>query len=1025
MENTHRKSWFKICLLFMVSFLTLANVSAQNNSKITITGVVYDELGPVAGANVMVKGTTDGTITDFDGNFSVKAPINSTLVISFIGFKTQEVKVTSSSLMKIKLKDDTELLDEVVVIGYGSVKKEDLTGAVTAIKTDEINRGSITNPQELIQGKVSGVFIQPPSGQPGGETKMRIRSGASLNASNDPLIVVDGVPLANDAAPGMANGLSSINPNDIETFTVLKDASATAIYGSRASNGVILITTKKGSTGGLKVAYNGTFSINDPYKKMKTLDAATYRKVAPTAFEGTVRKTVEDYLNIFPDQSTNWQNEVFRTSFSTDNNVSVAGAALNTPFRVSLGYNNDHGTLKQSKYERYTVDASVNPKFFDNHLDIKINIKGTINKNKFTDTGAIGAAAFFDPTKPVYNDSGMFNGYWNWTTYKDGPNTGSYGKPSSEAMANPVGTIFDRFDTGKTKRSIGNIQADYKLHWLPDLHFNLNLGYDVARGRGDKGPEINSFMASKDDLFENVGRREYWNNFRRNQLLEFYTSYEKDIEAIQSRINVMAGYSYQNFYYADYNRNYSPILDGNINPDLDSSWEVSEDKSQYIRSGAYTRPSENLLVSFYGRANYVFKNRYLLTGTVRRDGSSRFYKDNRWGTFSSVAAAWTISEESFMKEIDWLSNLKFRLGYGSTGQQDLGNNFYPYYAAYIESTNHDSEYLGDLLVMPGKYNRDLKWETTDTYNIGLDFGILSNRITGSVEYYKKKTKDLLGVVNVPAGTNFTNRLITNIGKMENQGVEFNINAVAIDTKDFTWNIGFNATWNESKITKLVQSGNDTYPGIEVGGGGIGTGSNVQKHMVGYAPFTFNVYQQVYDESGKPIQNAFVDRDGDGKITDADRYLTKSPMPKYFFGMSHSFTYKDFDLGFNLRANIGNYAFNNVAATNSTLAGAYGGQGFLTNLHKTALETGFKQTNTPEQSKSDYFLENASFLKMDNITFGYSLPKLFGTVSGRVSFSIQNVFTLTKYSGLDPENSGVDGNIWPRPRTYTFGVNLNF
>ena len=1023
MGKMHKKSWLKTCLLMVVSLLPFATVHAQD-SKMTITGVVYDELGPVAGANVLVKGTVDGTITDFDGRFSVSATKNSTLVVSFIGFKTQEVKVISESALKIRLLSDTELLDEVIVIGYGSVKKEDLTGSVTAIKTDEINRGAISNPQELIQGKVSGVFIQPPSGQPGGESKMRIRSGASLNASNDPLIVVDGVPLANDAAPGMANGLSSINPNDIETFTILKDASATAIYGSRASNGVILITTKKGSTNGVKVAYSGTFSLNDPYKKIKTLSANKYREVVPEAFSGDVRETVEQYLAIFPEQSTNWQNQVYRTSFGTDNNLSVAASAWNTPIRVSLGYNNENGTLKQSNFTRYTIDASANPKFFDNHLDIKLNVKASINKNKFADTGAIGAAAFFDPTKPVYNTSGAYNGYWNWTSYKDGPNQGAYGNPSTEAMVNPMGLLFDRFDDGKTKRSIGNIQADYKLHWLPDLHFNLNLGYDISRGKGDKGPEIGSFMAEKDDLFRGIGRSESWNNFRRNQLLEFYTSYEKEIEPIQSRINVMAGYSYQHFYYSDFSSNFSPVVDG-FTPKEDENWLLNDEKTAYVRKGAYTRPSENYLISFYGRANYVFKNRYLLTGTVRRDGSSRFYKDNRWGTFTSVAGAWTISEEAFMKDIEWLSNLKFRVGYGSTGQQDLGNDFYPYYAAYLESTNNNSEYLGSLLTKPGKYNRDLKWETTDTYNIGLDFGVLSNRITGSVEYYKKKTKDLLGVVNVAAGTNFTNRLITNIGRMENKGVEFNVNAVAIDTKDFNWTIGFNATWNESKITKLVQKDNDTYPGIEVGGGGIGTGSNVQKHMVGYAPFTFNVYQQVYDEQGKPIQNAFVDRNGDGKITDADRYLAKSSMPKYFFGMSHTFSYKNFDLGFNLRANVGNYAFNNIAATNSTLAGAYGGQGFLTNLHETALKTGFTMTNTAEQSKSDYFLENASFLKMDNITFGYSFQKLFGHINGRLSFSVQNVFTLTKYSGLDPENSGVDGNIWPRPRTYTMGVNLNF
>ena len=1021
MRNSLCKWWNKIPLALLVFLFSFTATYAQSESMITVRGVVRDQLGPVPGANILVKGTTIGTITDFDGKFSLQVPEKSTLVVSFIGYQSQEIKATTSPI-NIVLKDDTELLDEVVVIGYGSIKKEDLTGSITAIKAEDINRGSITNPQELLQGKVSGVFVQPSSGQPGGETTLRIRSGASLNASNDPLIVVDGVPLANDGAPGMANGLGSINPNDIETFTVLKDASATAIYGSRASNGVIMITTKTGGKDPFKISYSGTFSLNDPYKKVRTLGAAEYREVASQAFSPELKPIIEDYLNIYPDQSTNWQDKIFKTAFGTDNNLSISGTTLKTPYRVSLGYNDEYGTLKTSRYRRYTFDMSVNPKFFNDHLDVKINLKGVINKNNFADSGAIGAAAFYDPTKPVYNDSGNFNGYWNWTQT---PSTGADGSPSVEAMVNPVQLLFDQFDTGKTKRSIGNIQLDYKLHPLPELRFNLNLAYDVARGRGDKGPNVGSFMAAKDDLFKGVGRREYWSNFRRNQLLEFYTSYDKEIDAIKSRINVMAGYSYQHFYHSNYNRNYSPVIEG-YTPKLDDAWNLDSKSNEYVQEGAYVRPSENYLVSFYGRMNYVLMNRYLLTATLRRDGSSRFHKDNRWGNFASVAAAWTLTEESFLKHQDVLSNLKLRIGYGSTGQQDLGDDFYPYFAAYNNSVNLESTYLDEFLMKPGRYNRDLKWESTDTYNIGLDFGFLNNRITGSVEYYKKKTKDLLGVVNIPAGTNFTNRMVTNIGKMENQGVEFNIDAVVIDTKDFTWNAGFNATWNQSKITKLVQQGNDTYPGIEVGGGGIGTGSNVQKHMVGYAPFTFNVFQQVYDDNGKPIQNAFVDRDGDGVITDADRYLSKSPMPKIYLGFNSTFIYKDFDLGFNLRANFGNYAFNDVAATNATLANTYGGQGFLTNVHHSALKTGFTQTTSPQQSKSDYFLENASFLKMDNITLGYSFKDFFKTgIHGRLSFSIQNVFTITNYSGLDPENSGVDGNIWPRPRTYTFGVNLNF
>ena len=1023
MSYTRQVYWLKTSLLILFSFIACIQLSAQNSNHIQVSGSVQDSFGPIAGANIVIKGTTDGTTSDFDGNFSLRAPENAIIQITFVGYKAQEFKATTQPV-RIFLKDDTELLDEVVVIGYGSVRKEDLTGAVTAIKADEVNRGAINSPQELIQGKVSGVFVQPPTGQPGGATTLRIRSGASLNASNDPLIVIDGVPVANDAAPGMANGLSTINPNDIETFTVLKDASATAIYGSRASNGVIMITTKKGSKDRIKVAYNGTFSLNDPYKKMKTLSAAQYRAHAKDAFQDSPAnlELIDDYLNLFPEQRTNWQDKIFRTAFGTDNNLSVSGTTLNTPYRVSVGYNNEAGTLKRSQYERYTFNVTANPKFFDEHLSVNINLKGVLNKNDFVDGGVVSAAAFYDPTKPIYNSSGAYNGYWNWT--KPASVEGS-GATNGEATVNPLQMLYDQFDDGKTKRSIGNIQLDYKLHPLPDLRFNLNLGYDVARGRGDKGPNIGSYMAHKDDLFRGVGRRSHWSNFRRNQILEFYTSFDRDIKEIDSRINVMAGYSYQHFFYEDYTKNYSPVVDG-FTAKLDEAWPLNEAGTEYIQEGSYAHPSENYLVSFYGRLNYVFKNRYLLTGTVRRDGSSRFHKDHRWGTFSSVAAAWTLTEEAFLKEQDILSNLKLRVGYGSTGQQDLGSDFYPYFAAYNESSNQESMYLGEYLLKPGKFNRDLKWETTDTYNLGLDFGFLNNRINGSLEYYMKKTKDLLGVVNVPAGTNFTNRLITNIGRMENKGVEFNLNALALQTKDFNWDLGFNLTWNKSKITKLVQGDNANYPGIEVGGGGRGTGSNVQKHMVGYAPFTFNLFQQVYDENGHPIEGAFVDRNGDGEISDADRYLSKSPMPKVYLGFNSLFSYKNWDLGFNLRANLGNYAFNDVAATNYTLGNVYGGQGFLTNIHETALKTGFTQTISPEQSKSDYFLENASFLKMDNITLGYRFDQLLGTkLSGRLSFSMQNVFTITKYSGLDPENSGVDGNVWPRPRTYTLGVNLNF
>lgn len=1014
----------------MLGMLVLSSGAyAQSGTPITITGNVKDNLNePVISASVYVKGTTNGVATDLDGNYAIaNVPSNGTLVFSFIGFKTLEIPVNGQTTINVTMEEDSELLQEVVVIGYGTVRKEDLTGAVTAIKAEELNKGAITSPQQLMQGKVSGLFIQPGSGQPGSGSTIRIRSGASLNASNDPLIVIDGVPIANDAAPGMSNALATVNPNDIESMTVLKDASATAIFGSRASNGVIIITTKKGVGDQLKVAYNMTVSMNDPYKKLDMLNASQYRDVVTQAYRGTANEAaVTDLLNMYPSQSTDWQDLTYRTSFSTDHNLSVSGNVANTPFRLSFGYSSDAGTLHNSVFERFTLDASVSRKFFQDHLNISLNAKGMINNNRFADGGAVGSAAFFDPTKPAFTDDPIYsyNGFWNWSSASGAPNT--------LATTNPLSLLYDARDRGRTKRSIGNLQVDYKMHFLPELRANINLGYDIARGQGNqKGPFVNSFMTAKDSNFPYIGQLSDWNNLRRNHLMDIYLNYEKDLDKIDSRLSLMAGYSWQHFYNADRSfvyTNTNPAW-GSTAPDKEG-WIYESGNHRYVRENTGLRyPSEYYLISFFGRLNYTFKNRYLLTATLRRDGSSRFSKDNRWGMFPSAALAWTISQEPFMRDIRALSNLKLRVSYGETGQQEVGN-LYPYIADYLMSNNPSSLYLGSYLLKPMAYNRNLKWETTKTYNAGLDFGFLENRINGSIEVYKKKTSDLLSYTNVAAGTNFANQMDANIGNMENEGVEFNINATAVDTKDFSWSPNFNVTWNRSKITNLTVGDTEDFPGLDVGGGiPVGTGGDIAKHMVGYAPYTYYVYQQVYGEDGKPLQNVFVDRNGDGQITPDDRYMSHSPMPKWFMGFGSQFRYKNLDLGFNMRANVGNRVYNAVAAGNSTTSGAYGGQGFLTNLHHTIYATGFTQANSVAQASSDYFIENASFLKMDNITLGYSFSHIGSdNISGRISFSVQNVFTITDYSGLDPEvpgSAGVDDNIWPRPRMYTLGLSLNF
>lgn len=1007
-------------LLAVWGILFSVNVFAQQ----VVTGIVTDASTQqtLPGVSVYVSGTTQGTATGLDGNFILRINDGESIVFSFVGYKTQTIVFEEQTTLNIALEADIANLEEAVIIGYGSVKKEDLTGSVIAIKAEDKNRGAITSPQQLLQGKVPGLLVVPGGGAPGEGSSLRIRSGSSLNASNDPLIVIDGVPVANDAAPGMRNALATINPNDIETMNILKDASATAIYGSRGSNGVIIITTKKGSKERIKISYASTYSINDPYEKLETLEANEFRQVFTATFgdDATAMQLLNGANGEYTATSTNWQDETLRPVFGTDQTISAAGTVGILPYRVSIGYNNEDGTIETSNYERYTASINLSPSFFNNHLNVSLNLKGTINNNVFADGGAVGAAAFFDPTKPMYNTDGKFNGFWNWQD--------ASGEAVTLAGTNPLSLLYDKQDTGETKRSIGNIQLDYKMHFLPDLKANLNLGYDIAEGKGYNGASVGSFQAAKDSDFKNIGQHNEWKNFRRNTLLDFYLNYEKEIS--KHTFGAMLGYSWQHFYSSDYSRtlsNTDPNFEIGTSLPNKEGWIKNEELGIYEKEGSRRIPTENYLVSFFGRVNYTYDERFLATFTLRQDGSSRFSEDNRWGTFPSVAVAWTITQEEFMQNQDILSTLKLRGGYGITGQQDINNN-YAYIPTYIFGSNPNTDYFGSNgLLRPGAYNRNLKWEETATTNVAIDYGFLNNRIYGSIEYYDKNTKDLISEVDVASGTNFTNRMTMNVGEMENRGVEFNINTLAISTTDFSWTLGMNLTWNESNITKLTQGNTPDYPGISVGGVSTGTGTTIQKHQVGYTPFTFYTYQQVYDNNGKPMQNLLVDRNNDGELTEADRYLSKhSPMPKVFGGLSSEMTYKNFDLGFNIRASFGNYVFNEYAATNSTTQDAYGAQGSISNISSVVYDTEFTGNNSLPQVLSDHFLENASFLKMDNITLGYNFNKLFTEdLSGRLSFSVQNVFTITEYSGLDPENSGIDSNIWPRPRTYTLGLNLNF
>ena len=971
--------------------------------SITVKGHVKDAFGGVIGANVIEKGNpSNGTITDLDGNFTLSVPQGATLVVSFIGYTAQEVAAAPTVI--VEMKEDSEMLSEVVVIGYGSVKKGDLTGSVTAIKAEEINRGAITSPDQMLQGKVPGLLVTPASGDPTAGATIRIRGAASLSASNDPLIVIDGVPMTGNGA-GMANPLSTVNPNDIESYTVLKDASATAIYGSRASNGVIMITTKKGSGDQVKVSYNSSYSVKQNTSTFDVMTGDQYRDIVSKVYTGDQLAAVQEMMGT---ANTDWQKEIYQLGFSTDQNISVYGNKGGIPFRASVGYNYNEGTLKAGNNQRANASISLSPKFFQDHLSVNANVKGIYNRADYVDNGAIGAAIAFNPTLPVYFtnadgsiDKSICNGYWNWL---------SAGDANKLSSTNPL-SLFEYNNVNESLRSMGNLQLDYKIHGLEDLRFNLNLGYDFSRTTGYTYNEPGSFAAMKanPDIYND------YTNQNSNMLLEFYGNYNKEFGA--HHLDVMAGYSWQH-YYEKYN-----------------STPYYNDNRSEIYEIVPTSRQEYYLVSFFGRINYTIASKYLFTFSLRDDASSRFSKDNRWGLFPSAALAWNIAEESFIRDSSTtpISTLKLRLGWGQTGQQDIGSNFYPYQAKYTVSSATSTQInMGDkyyYTIAPNAYNPNIKWETTETWNVGLDFGFLKGRINGNVDLYLRKTKDLLNNITTPLGNNFSNTVMANIGNMENKGIEFNLNFVPIEKKDMRWTINLNGTLQDTKITKLTNN-DDTYLGVQTGSNMGGTGGYTSLHRVGYAPWTYYLYQQAYDENGNPLQNVLVDRDGDGQITESDRYVTgKSIQPKFFYGIGSQFTYKKWDFGFNAHGSVGGYALNKSNMSNATTYADDWTKGYINNLGTYCLKTGWTKAMDEKQKYSDMFLENATFFRMDDINVGYTFDNI-GKWKGniRVGASVQNVFTITDYTGLDPEltsSDGVDGNIVPRPRLYTVRVNINF
>lgn len=961
----------------------------------TLQGKVMDQKGTsLIGATLRFEDIQRSLSTNANGDFSLdRLKVGKLrLKVSMVGYLPLDTLIQvkdGSNPLNLYLKSNASELEEVVVIGYGTQKKSELTGSISTVTAKDFQKGQISSPEQLIMGKVPGVQITTSGGQPGAGSTIRIRTGASLNASNDPLIVVDGIPLAGGSVSGVANPLSLINPNDIETFTILKDANATAIYGSRASNGVILITTKKGSRSGTQINFSTQNSLATVGKKVDLLTADQIRDYVNTNGTDAMKK-------LLGTANTDWQDVIYGNAFTTDNNINIASKAGNMPYRISAGYMNQDGVLKNDNLKRTTAALALTPKFLDNHLTLDVNVRGTWSKSRFATQDAIGSAIQFDPTQPVYvDDKNSFGGYFEWI---------QGGKPNPNAPRNPLALLELRKDQGDVFRSIGNAKIDYSFHFLPELHANLNVGYDLARSKGNT---FTPAIAARN--FNEGGERTEYKTDINNKTLEFYLKYDKELPAIKSNIDATLGYGY----YKNSTKSYN-FARTNEAGDVLASVNLPFD-----------RP-ENLLISYYGRMIYTYDNRYVLSGTLRTDGSSRFSQDNRWGYFPSVGFTWRAKNEGFLKDKQAISDLKLRLSYGKTGQQD-GIANYSYMPNYTIGGDQSMYRFGNeyyYLYSPVVYDGDIRWESTSTYNAGIDFGFHNNTIYGSVDYYSKKTKDLLSTIPIAVGSNFSNFLLTNVGNMENQGLEVNLHVVPVKTEHSTLDFGINFTYNRSKVTNLTLSDDPNFM-IETGGIRGGTGNNIQAHMVGYTPYSFRAFQQVYDEQGKPVEGLYVDRNGDGVISDSDRYMYKSPLPKYLLGFTAAYSYKKWSATTTLRANLDNYVYDNVS---SNFGSSYNvidqASLVINNAPVDFLNSNFKE----KQLQSDYYIKNASFLKMDNVNVSYQFGQFLRNSKANLSISatVQNVFTISKYKGVDPEiSNGIDDRFYPRPRTYVLGINVNF
>ncbi|SNR33812.1 iron complex outermembrane recepter protein [Hymenobacter mucosus] len=990
----------KLAFPLLTAAVSVSSAYAQGTG--TVSGRVLDEKNEgIPGVTVLIEGTTLGGSTNSDGTFSIQGVPSGqhTLVTSFVGYTTKRQTITvtagqNTTVANVSLAENTTLLNEAVVIGYGTQRRQDLTGAVEQISEKQFVKGQVTNPEQLVQGKVAGVQITTGGGAPGSNSQILIRGGSSLSASNSPLIIIDGVPVDNTGLAGATNPLSLINPNDIESISVLKDASSTAIYGVRASNGVIIVTTKKGVQGdAFHVNVSTQQSLATVAKYADVLNADEFRTLVRE--RGTTSQ-----LATLGTANTDWQREIYRTAYTADNNVSISGSAGPVPYRVSGGYLSQQGLLKNNDLKRYSGAISLTPVLLDGNLRATINLKGSWIDNSFSDQGAVGAAVAFDPTQSVTSNEDRFAQYGGYFEFLDPSGNGN---PNTLAVRNPVSLINQRRDRSTVKRSIGNVQLDYKLPFLTGLSANLNLGYDIQRGNGTIFVPLTAAST--------FNRRGINNNYKQdlnNSLLEAYAKYERTLGI--GRLELLAGYSYQKF------ENRSYVFD---------DFSADENRTVFAPvslsyNGQNTYLNTNVLVGFYGRLNYNIADKYLFTGTFRADGTSRFNPDH-FGYFPSGAFAWRIKGEDFLKNSEAVSELKLRLGYGQTGQQDLGGNYYPFLANLSLSSLTAQYQLGNTFyrtLRPDQYNPNITWETTTTYNAGIDYGFFGGRFYGSVDVYKRDTRDLLNFVNIPALSGLSNAGTFNVGSLTNKGVEFIANLDAVKGNDLNVTVNGNLTYNQNRITKLNSTSSSNDVGNLTGGISGGAGNTIQVNSVDYPAQSFYVNQQVYGANGSPLEGVYVDRNGDGAINSSDRYRYKSARPDYIIGGGANISYHGANLAFTLRSNLNNYVYNNRRSESFYDQST---NGFVVNRNREVLSSGFGTA----QYFSDYYVENGSFLRMENVTLGYNFGEMVRKGTNlSLSFAVQNVFLITKYKGIDPEViGGIDNTIYPRPRTFTLGLNL--